>query len=236
MAPENLANRLLRHLTPAAFRLLEAHLEPVDLRLHDILREPNDPITHVYFPEDCLISLVAPLDDGSSPELASVGREGLVGGIAAVGSKESYSRWLIQVAGRALRCPVSDFEHAFRQSTDFRQLIICHFEALLCQTMQSVVCNAVHPVEARYCRWLLTMRDRGDTDDLPLTQEFLAELLSIHRSSVGIVSSTLQKAGFIQARRGVIRIVDRAGLERVACECYRLVHDRYNRLIPGTFD
>jgi len=127
------------------------------------------------------------------------------------------------------------FEEAFAQDPSFRQLIVCYMEALLTQTMQFVACNAVHPVEARCARWILMMRDRSDSNEVPLTQEFLAQILSVHRSSVALATSTLQQAGFIQARRGIIAVIDHEGLESASCECYRLVRDRFESLLPGTF-
>ncbi|ODA65956.1 hypothetical protein A7A08_03189 [Methyloligella halotolerans] len=108
-------------------------------------------------------------------------------------------------------------------------------EALQCQIMQSVACNAMHPVEARCCRWILMMRDRSDSDELALTQEFLAEILSVHRSSVSLTLGTLQQAAYLQVKRGSLRIVDREGLENVSCDCYRIVRDRFEDLLPGTF-
>lgn len=219
----------------AAFARVSDHLQSVDLPLHVVLFDPEDPITHVYFPESAVISLVLPQLDGSEPELATIGREGAAGCITSVGSKSAYSRWIIQVPGRALKCPAPVFEAAFEQEPSFRQLIVCYMEALLTQTMQSVACNAIHPVEARCARWILMMRDRNDGAELPLTQEFLAQILAVHRSSVALALGALQQAGFIKARRGCIEVVDEAGLESAACECYRLVRDRFEDLIPGSF-
>jgi CRP-like cAMP-binding protein len=230
------ANRLLRLMPDRAFALVGPDLEPVDLDIHKVIADPGDVISYVYFPESVLVSLVAPMLDGRQPEQATIGREGMVGGLSALGKHEAYSRWLVQVQGRALRCPVKTFERAFGQVPEFRGHVLRYLQALQSQILQSVACNAVHPVDARCARWILTMRDRSDSDELPLTQEFLAQILSVHRSSVTITMSALQDAGYIQTRRGFVRIVDRKGLESTACDCYRLVRDRFERLLPGVFD
>ncbi len=196
-----------------AFDLIGPELEAVDLEMHKVLIDPGDTVSHVYFPENSLISLVAPMLDGRQPEQATIGREGMVGGLAALGVHEAYTRWLVQVHGRALRCPVKIYETAFAQVPEFRDHVLRYLQALQSQTLQSVACNAVHAVDARCARWILTMRDRSDSDELPLTQEFLAQILSVHRSSVTVTMSTLQDAGYIQTRRGFVRIVDRKGLE-----------------------
>lgn len=200
-----------------------------------VLKEPGERVDHLIFPESGVVSLVAPQMNGDSPELASIGREGVVGCTAAIGSKSNYGRWLVQVPGRAYRCPVAVFQRVFDTDSEFRQMIVCYLEALLTQTMQSVVCNAMHPVAARCARWILVMRDRSNHDVLPLTQEFLAQMLSVHRSSVVLTNGAFQQAGLLEAARGRIRILDRDGLEGAACECYRLVRNRYNDLLPGTF-
>ncbi|MEJ8571448.1 Crp/Fnr family transcriptional regulator [Microbaculum marinum] len=229
------ANRLLRNMSANALALIGPGLEATRLNLHQSLREPGEKIDYVYFPESGVISLVSPMLNGHAPELASVGREGLVGCVAAVGSHEAYSRWLVQVPGTALRCPAKRLERAFDENAGLRQYVVCYLEAFLTQTMQSVACNAIHPVEARCARWILMMRDRSDQDELPLTQEFLAEMLSVHRSSVVLANRSLQNAGFIRQRRGTIAVIDREGLEEASCECYRMVRNRFEALLPGTF-
>jgi len=234
-APKEWKNRLLRHLGPDVAEELAGDLEPVDCKLHQMLADAGDPIRHVFFPEDCVVSLVGNLNDGASPELATIGREGLTGAVTAVGSQEAYSQWLVQVAGTALRCPATKFEAMFERNRKFRQVIVCYLDALLSQTLQSVACNALHPVEARCARWILMMDDRSDGDHVPLTQEFLGQMLAVHRSTVAITMSALQRAGYIETRRAMIRISDRSGLRNAACECYGLVRDRFERLLPGTF-
>jgi CRP-like cAMP-binding protein len=229
-------NRILRNLPESALQLLEPHLVQVRWGPRELILEAGSQITHVYFPQTAVVSLVSPFLDGRIPELASIGREGISGSISAIGSRAAFSRWTAQVPGTALQCPASVFEDAFEQNQALRQAAICYMEALHCQTMQSVACNAMHPVEARCCRWILMMRDRTDTDEIPLTQEFLSEILSVHRSSVSLTVGALQQAGYLQAKRGSIRILDRAGLENVSCECYQIVRDRFEALLPGTFE
>lgn len=234
-SPHEFSNRILRNLPESAVDLLRPHLQQIRWEPRELILEAGSGISHVYFPQTAVVSLVSPFLDGRAPELASIGREGISGCIASIGSRSSFSRWMAQVPGTALQCPTNVFEDAFEQSQALRQASICYMEALHCQTMQSVACNALHPVEARCCRWILMMRDRTDTDEIPLTQEFLSEILSVHRSSVSLTIGTLQQAGYLQAKRGSIRILDRAGLESVSCECYRIVRDRFEALLPGTF-
>lgn len=233
--PQSSTNRLLRHLSASTYDKLAGDLQALDCRLHEVLVESGEPIRFVYFPEQCVISLVAPLDDGHAPELATIGREGITGAVTAVGSQEAYSRWLVQVPGTALRCPTTKFEALFDADRGFRQIVVCYLDALLSQTLQSVACNALHPVEARCARWILMMADRSDGDLVPLTQEFLGQMLAVHRSTVAITLGSMQRAGYIEIRRAMIRIVDYPGLRNATCECYELVRKRFERLLPSTF-
>lgn len=228
-------NRLLRQAPDNCLQLIEHALEPVEFHPFTVILEPGQEIEHVIFPESGVVSLVAPQINGEAPEIAGIGREGVVGCAAAIGSRETYARWLAQVPISALRCPATAFNEAFEKSPAFRQHVLCYMEALLCQTMQSVACNAMHPVAARIARWILMLHDRADSERLPLTQESLAEMLSVHRSSIVIANASLQQAGLIATSRGAVTITDRAGLEAAACSCYRLIRDRYERLLPGIF-
>ncbi|MBW8640657.1 Crp/Fnr family transcriptional regulator [Hoeflea sp. WL0058] len=229
------ANRLLRHLPVKTLALIENDLRPISYSSGTTLLDSGERIDFVLFPESGMVSIVAPQVDGESPELAGIGREGVVGPIAAIGSRETYGRWLAQVPGKAWRCPAPTFQKAFDEDGAFRQHIVCYMEALLSLTMQSVACNAIHPVEERLSRWILMMRDRSDDDRLPLTQEFLGQMLSVHRSSINGASQTLREKGLISAQKGAVTVEDRKGLENAACHCYRLVKQRYEALMPGSF-
>jgi CRP-like cAMP-binding protein len=141
----------------------------------------------------------------------------------------------VQMSGTATRVPYERLSQVRDSSPQLQQLILRYGEALLAQTFQTVACNAVHPVEARCCRWILNMHDRADSDTLPLTHEFLAEMLGVQRSTVSVVTRTFQTAGLIRQNRGGITVIDRAGLEGMACECYGKVRQIYNRLLPSTY-
>src|SRR3712207_4577092 len=207
------ANRLLAALEPDDFALLGAHLEVVDLSAGTVLYEAGQHIGHAYFPHNCVVSLIAVLEDGGSAEVAVFGHEGVLGFASSLVSREAFGRYVVHVPGTASRVPVGRLRAAVDASPNMRELLQRFVEALLAQTFQTVACNAVHPVEARCCRWLLSTHDRDGEGPLRLTHEVLAEMLGVQRSTVSIVMGTLQSAGFIKQTRGVITMVNRAGLE-----------------------
>jgi CRP-like cAMP-binding protein len=228
-------NRLLAALEPEDFALLEPHLEIVNLKRGQVLYEMGDAIHDAYFPHDAIVSLVNVMEDGGSVEVGVFGHEGVLGLLSALVTRESFGRYIVQMSGTASRIPFEHLNEVRNARPNLRQLIMRYGEALLVQTFQTVSCNAVHPVEARCCRWILSMHDRADQDTLPLTHEFLAEMLGVQRSSVSVVTRTLQTAGLIQQSRGGITVIDRAGLEETACECYGRIRRIYQRLLPGTY-
>jgi CRP-like cAMP-binding protein len=192
-------------------------------------------IGHVYFPDDAIISLVNVMEDGGTNEVAVFGREGVVGLLSALVTREAFGRYIVQMSGTASRITFERLNEVRNTRPKLRQLIMNYGEAFLAQTFQTVSCNALHPVEARCCRWILSMHDRADGETLPLTHEFLAEMLGVQRSSVSVVTRTLQTAGLIQQSRGSITITDRIGLEETTCECYGKIRRVYQRLLPGTY-
>ncbi|MBO9708496.1 MAG: Crp/Fnr family transcriptional regulator [Caulobacter sp.] len=228
-------NRLLAALPPSDFGLIAPQLAHQDLEKGRLLYDPGDPIDAIYFPHDCVISLMTLMENGAAIESATIGREGAVGLMAAVAPRQSLSRAVVQVQGGASRIGASALADAARRSAALRHLIDRHSEALFGHAVQSVACNALHGVEARFCRWLLSCRDRIDSDTLNLTQEFLADMLGVQRTTVTAVAGALQAKGLISYRRGVVDILDRPGLEAVACECYGAVRRGYERLLPTTF-
>jgi CRP-like cAMP-binding protein len=228
-------NRLLAALEPEDFAHLEPYLEPVDLTLGDVLYDTGDAIRFAYFPHDAVVSLVNVMEDGTTVEIGVFGREGVLGVVSALVSREAFGRYVVQMSGTATRVPYERLSQVRDSSPQLQQLILRYGEALLAQTFQTVACNAVHPVEARCCRWILNMHDRADSDTLPLTHEFLAEMLGVQRSTVSVVTRTFQTAGLIRQNRGGITVIDRAGLEDMACECYGRVRQIYNRLLPSTY-
>jgi CRP-like cAMP-binding protein len=232
---DHCANRLLAALEPADFACLEPYLELIHLTHKQVLYEPGDVVRHVYFPYNAIVSLVNVMEDGSSVEVGVFGREGVLGLLSAMASRQAFGRYLVQMPGSASRIAFERMKEVQNVRPKLRQLILNYGEALLGQTFQTVACNAVHPVEARCCRWILTMHDRADQDTLPLTHEFLAEMLGVQRSSVSVVTRTLQTAGLIQQSRGSITVTDRMGLEDAACECYGRIRSLYQSLLPGTY-
>ncbi len=232
---EHRTNWLLAALEPEDFAALEPHLELVELPHKQVLYEAGDPIRYAYFPHHAVVSLVNVLEDGSTVEVALFGRGGVVGLLSALVTREAFGRYVVQMAGSASRIAVERLNEVRNAHPKLRQLIASYGEVLLAQTFQILTCNAVHPVEARCCRWILMMHDRAEQDTLPLTHEFLAEMLGVQRSTVSVVARTLQTAGLIRQSRGGITITDRAGLEEATCECYRKIRSVYQRLLPTTY-
>jgi CRP-like cAMP-binding protein len=230
-----LQNRLLAVLDAEDLQHLSSKLVPMVLEKGALLYDPGDLVDTIYFPDDCVISLMTLMESGAAIESAAIGREGALGLMAAVSPRQSLTRAIVQVPGRARRITAAQLHRAWEQSAQIRDLIDRHNEALFAHATQSVACNALHSVEARFCRWLLSCHDRIDTSTVSLTQEFLADMLGVQRTTVTVVARALQAAGLIRYRRGVVDILDRAGLEAIACECYRAVRRNYQRLLPDPF-
>ncbi|MBO9543015.1 MAG: Crp/Fnr family transcriptional regulator [Caulobacter sp.] len=230
-----LKNRLLSALPTEDRALLTPHLSTVDLEKGRLLYDPGDLIDQVYFPTDCIISLMTLMENGAAIESATIGREGALGLMAAVAPRQSLSRAIVQAPGSALRIASGPLHEAWSRSAALRDLVDRHNEALFGHAIQSVACNALHAVEARFCRWLLSCHDRLDSNTISLTQEFLADMLGVQRTTVTAVAGSLQAKGLIRYRRGVVDILDRAGLETMTCECYGAVRRGYERLLPTSF-
>ena len=226
-------NRLLASLPADAFSAISPHLKIVELKFGEVVAETGSPIRQVYFPYSGVISLVVELDVGAMIETAMVGRDGVLNAAPALDGKVSLNKGIVQSAGSAGTLEVNRFRRLANEFEPFRSLLIRHEQVLFAQSQQSAACNASHSVEARMCRWLLFMRDLAGSDDLMLTQEFLAQMLSVRRPSVSIVASPLQKAGLIKYSRGHVRLLDVKGLEKRACECYGTVKAHYRRLLSN---
>ena len=223
-------NRLLASLPSGVYSALTPHLKIVELKFGDVVAEAGSAIRQVYFPYSGVISLVVELDVGSMIETAMVGHDGVLNAAPALDGKVSLNKGIVQMAGSAGTLEVNRFRRLANELEPFRSLLMRHEQVLLAQSQQSAACNASHTVEARMCRWLLHMRDFGGSDDLMLTQEFLAQMLGVRRPSVSIVASPLQKAGLIKYSRGRIRVLDVKGLKKRACECYDTVKRHSERL------
>lgn len=206
--------------------------ECITLRRGDVLCHAGDTLRYAYFPEDCVLSLLAVLSDGTQIEIATIGHEGAYGTLASIGSPIASSRCLVQVEGVATRVASSWLRSECTRDPRLVDHFVRYTQATSFQVQQSAACNALHPVEARLARWLMEMSDRGDTDHLALTHEFLASILGANRATVSVAAASLQVAGYIIYRRGAIAIQNRAGLEAACCECYAAVRE-HNELLSG---
>lgn len=227
-----LQNRLLASLPRDDFALIVPHLVHVELERGRLLYDPGDRIDTVYFPLDGVISLMTLMENGAAIESATIGPEGALGLAAAVAPRQSLSRAIVQTPCRACRISAVQLHEVWEKSARLRDLVDRHAEALFGHAIQSVACNALHSVEARFCRWLLTCHDRITEDRVALTQEFLADMLGVQRTTVTAVARALQEKGVIRYRRGIVDIIDRSGLENIACECYGAIRRTYERLLP----
>src|SRR3954463_10646009 len=223
-------NLLLDQLSPADFKLLEPHLKPVHFKQHYVLFEADTEIRNVYFPAGVVVSLVITLSTGEMVEAAMVGRDGVVGASAALDGKVSLSRGIIQLGGEIIVCDTDALNSTALQSPKLLALLIRHEQTVYAQAQQSAACFATHQVEARLCRWLLRARDLSGSDYLPFTQEYLAEMLGVRRTSVTAVAHTLQEAGLIKYARGKIQIMNAKAMQKNTCECYGSVKMLYEKL------
>jgi len=224
-------NRILNSLPQNVFAAIESHLKPLDLHFQEIVAETDKPITKVYFPHTGVVSLVVEMEVGDMIETAMVGRDGVVNGTSALDGKVALHKGIVQVAGEASVLPSDTLRTLANEFEPLRSLMIRHEQVLFAQAQQSAACNASHSVEARMCRWLLRIRDLTGSDEMQLTQEFLAQMLGVRRTSVSVVAHTLQQAGFIRYRRGNIHLLDIEQLRSGACECYETVKGHYQRLL-----
>lgn len=230
-------NRLLRALGGRDFAILEPHLQLVPMPRGKVLFEPGDDVVTTYFPaHGCMVSLLIVTRDGREVEAATIGSEGAVGGIVSEGHKPAFGRAVVQVAGEGYAISTSHLEAAKTGSQRFGDLFARYADALLAQMMQSIACNALHSVEERFARWLLASHDRAGDDVIQLTQQTLAEMLGVQRTTVTAVASAMQSRGLVRAHRGRVEILNRPGLERTACECYAAVEEHFAGLLPEVAD
>jgi len=227
-------NHLLASLPPADFKRLGPHLRTIELVDATVLFEARDPIKRVYFPHSGIISLVVGLKGGQTIEVAMIGCDSVVGGSLALGGGFALNKGIVQASGAASILDASRLWKAAAASVALRETLFRHEQAMLARAQQSAACNATHTVEARLARWLLRSHDLLGGDTLPLTQEFLGQMLGVRRTSVSLVANTLQKAGLIKYARGRIQITDLKGLKKAACECYEAVKAKTDRLLNGS--
>jgi CRP-like cAMP-binding protein len=225
-----LQNRILAALPSADLERLRPHLTPLTLELKHVFWEPNREIPHLYFPIDMVGSVLA-LTDSGMVEVGTVGNEGLIGLPVYLGARSSPGRALAQVPGRAERMEVADFQREIGRGGALRDVLQRYTLGFMTQVSQTTACNRTHSAEQRLARWLLLVHDRVQRDQFPLTQEFMAQMLGVRRATVSETAGALQQAGLIAYRRGMLTLRKRAGLEEVACECYRVVRQEFERLL-----
>jgi CRP-like cAMP-binding protein len=216
-------NLFLQSLSRGDYELLRPHLKEVKLEHGKTLFDQGDIIEHLYFPNSGVISFVVPLSEGAVVEAGMIGMDGVVGSPAALDGAKALNRAVVQVSGEAFAIPMPDAKAAVTASRTLRSKLYQSDQLLLVQAQQSAACNAMHDVEERLCRWILRTRDVLKRDKLELTQEFIAQMLGVRRTSVTLAARHLQAIGFIRYRRGVIEVLDLDGLTDAACECYEAV-------------
>ena len=228
------ANRLLQMLSASDRAVLERHLKTVPLTQGDVLAEPGDEIRNVYFPHSGIISFMVSLDDGALVQTFMVGCDGVVGAAQALDSKTSVNKILVQVSGTAAVIDRAPLREIVERNAEIRSVLAAHEQFLIADIQQTAACNARHSVEARMARWIMRMRDLAG-DDLPLTQDYLASMIGVRRSSVSETATRMQEQGAIDYSRGRLHINDARVLERISCECHQAVRDNYESLFGASW-
>ena len=223
-------NRILCALPPTEVTRLLPHFQTVTLSLGEVVYEPGERIDYCYFPTSSVIALLYTMQDGSTAEMGLVGNEGVLGVAVFLGCESTCSRSLALIAGDSLRLPAKLLQDEFKRAGPLQTMLLRYTQTLINQISQTAVCNRLHSMEQRLCRWLLLCHDRKDRADLLMTQEFIANMLGGRRESVTVAAGRLQDMGLIRYCRGHISILNRGGLESAACECYRIVEDECERL------
>jgi len=224
-------NHLLAALPTAEYERLVAHLEPVPLRLGEMLYEPGGQLQHAYFPTTAIVSLHYVTESGASAESAGVGNEGVVGISLFMGGDTTPSSAVVQTAGHAYRLEGHRLKQEFNRAGLMQRLLLRYTQALITQMSQTTVCNRHHSVEQQLCRWLLMALDRVPSRELVMTQELVAGMLGVRREGITEAAGQLQRAGLIRYRRGHLAVLERSGLETRACECYTVVKKELSRLL-----
>jgi CRP-like cAMP-binding protein len=222
-------NRLLAALPRKDYRKILSFLDPVELTFAQVLYESHAQIQHVYFPSDCFVSMLTSVDDDRLAEVGLVDSEGMVGVPVVLGAAVSPFRAVVQGGGKAMRMKIADFRREFSDSAALRREMFLFTHLLMIQIAQTAACNRFHVVKQRMARWLLMTRDRVQSDEFRITQEFLALMLGVRRSRVNVEARRLQEGKLRGYRRGTVTIFDQRGLEAAACGCYKTVKDIYTQ-------
>jgi CRP-like cAMP-binding protein len=225
-------NRLIEALPREVTEGFQRYFERVALARGKVLHHPGDTIHHLYFPLNCLVSITVTMREGKTAEAGAAGNREVVGVNAFMGGSETtQTEYIVQIEGDALKMEAQPLLDAFDSNKAVRDVFLKYTQAYIAQLSQNVGCNRLHNVEQRFARWLLEVFDRIQTMDLRLTQEFIGEMLGVHRPTVTEIANKLEQQGLITVQRGLIRISNVEGLERIACECYAVVKEEYDRLL-----
>lgn len=222
---------LLARLTDVEYQAFIAHVELVPLAPKEIIYDQSTPIQYVYFPLGCVLSILAFMCNGTAVEVGTIGNEGFSGIDLMLGGEAAGNTWACQIGGDSLRMRAADFKELVRNHAGLREAAQRFMRAYIIQITQSVACNRLHTIEERFARWLLITHDRIKGDSFYLTQEFMADMLGVHRPSVSLVAATYQQAGVIRYLRGQMTILDRKALEEASCECYHAVANQFNQVL-----
>lgn len=225
-------NLILNSLTESEFNEISNKLEEVDMPLGDLLYSPYEKLEYVYFPLTSVISIVTLLENGSAIESGIIGREGVSGAtVVLTDEATAFSETTIQLSGKGLKMRVEDFKEFFEENKNFRKLVLNYIHAFITQISQNAACLSYHNIEKRLARWLLMFNDRSEAGVMDMTQEFIAQMLGVHRPSVSKNANKLQKLDLITYNRGAIKILDRKALEVYSCECYETINRSLTRYL-----
>jgi CRP-like cAMP-binding protein len=231
MADHGLKNHLLAALPDEEYSRVKNQLEPVSLTLGKVIYEAGDKLDYLYFPTTAIISMLYIMENGATAEIGIAGSNGLVGYPVFMGGETTSSRAIVQIAGETVRMSAGNAKKEFALGGTFQKLLLRYTQSLITQISQTAVCNRLHSLEQQLCRWLLINHDQMLTDKLIMTQDLIANMLGVRREGVSLAATRLQKLGVIAYARGTITILDRERLEQIACECYQVVMDEYDRLL-----
>jgi CRP-like cAMP-binding protein len=225
-------NYLLDKLSEAEYKRLFPYLELISMPLGKVLCEPGESLKYVYFPTTSIISLLYVMVDGSSTQIAMIGNEGMLGVALCMGGETTTNQAVVQSAGHCYRLKAKRLKDEFNRAGTMMHLLLRYTQTLITQTSQTAVCNRHHSIDQQLCRWLLLSMDRLPSNELKMTQELIASMLGVCRESVTATAGKLQRAGLIEYHRGYIKVLNRLGLEARVCECYQVVKQEVDRLLP----
>ncbi|MCC5645992.1 Crp/Fnr family transcriptional regulator [Nostoc sp. CHAB 5824] len=230
-ALEQPENNLLAVLPPSDYERLVPHLKLVPLPLRKVLYEPGEPITQVYFPNKAVVSIVTTMEDGSTVEVGLVSNEGMVGMPIILGDNTTTTTAFVQIPGVGMQMDADILRSEFNRGTALQSVLLRYVQGMYTQIAQGSACNRLHKLEKRLARWLLTVSDRLESDEFPLTQEFISQMLGVRRAGVTEAANILSEGGMLAYHRGQINILNREALEKTACECYQVIENEFVRLL-----